>query len=141
MIWKRLCSFVFQKTNNSTGIRIKLFKIPVYRKKKKNKTKEYYIIKSSENFNAEWYKLNYGLKSKEDAVEHYLHIGWKKGYAPSLKFDGEKYLATFPDVKAANFNPLLHWEVYGKKEVTRFRPAILKSLLGRKKRTNPYIFI
>lgn len=121
MIWKRLCSFVFQKTNNSTGIRIKLFKIPVYRQKKKNKTKEYYIIKSSENFNAEWYKLNYGLKSKEDAVEHYLHIGWKKGYAPSLKFDGEKYLATFPDVKAANFNPLLHWEVYGKKEVTRFR--------------------
>ena len=81
--------------------------------KKKNKKLE--IIKNSALFDANWYKLAYP-ESKSNPVEHYYKIGWKKGYCPSPIFDGNKYLSTYPDVKNEDINPLLHYEIFGKKE-------------------------
>ncbi|EGX76683.1 hypothetical protein HMPREF9457_01016 [Dorea formicigenerans 4_6_53AFAA] len=52
--------------------------------------------------------------NKEEAVSHYLNIGWKLGYDPSPYFSTEMYMNNNPDI--INYNPLLHFELYGKKE-------------------------
>ena len=79
---------------------------------------EYRRIKKSKLFNKNWYKKNYldseGLSL--NPIEHYITVGWKKGYNPSLYFDGNAYLSQYQDVKEAGINPLFHYENYGKKE-------------------------
>ena len=79
------------------------------------------ITKNSRLFNEKWYKNNYQevTLSKLSAIEHFVTIGWKKGYNPSPEFDTLYYLNTYPDVKKANVNPLLHYILFGKKEGRR----------------------
>lgn len=71
------------------------------------------VIEKSSLFNAEWYSKTYGIERKE-TVRHYLHTGWRVGYDPSLNFSTETYLKKNPDIE--DYNPLLHFELYGKKE-------------------------
>lgn len=81
-------------------------------------TKEYRLISKSRYFDKIWYNKTYNiskLKSK-DPINHYLKIGWKKGYNPSKLFDGEKYLDMYFDVKKSGLNPLVHYEMFGKRE-------------------------
>lgn len=81
----------------------------------KKKNKDLDIIKNSSFFDFSWYKSTYP-ESKLNPVEHYYKIGWKKGFCPSPRFDGNKYLEVYKDVKDAGMNPLLHYELYGKYE-------------------------
>lgn len=69
------------------------------------------IIKNSSLFNAEWYEKKYGI-AKKNAARHYFEH-YEEGFEPSKNFSGRNYLKYNPDV---NMNPLLHYEVYGKKE-------------------------
>lgn len=78
-----------------------------------------WIIKSSKLFDAKWYSNEYGIK-KKDAAVHYLKYGYKLGYNPSPIFDGEKYNTIYSDVRNAQINPLLHYEVYGKFENRKY---------------------
>lgn len=77
------------------------------------------VIEKSSLFNSEWYSEMYHI-NKEEAVNHYLNIGWKLGYDPSPFFSTEKYLENNPDI--IDYNPLLHFELYGKKEGRLFGP-------------------
>lgn len=85
----------------------------------KKKNKDLDIIKKSVLFDEKWYK-NQHPDIKIKASKHYLEIGWLKGFNPSQLFDGNEYLKKYPDVKEANINPLLHYELYGKKENRSF---------------------
>jgi hypothetical protein len=49
----------------------------------------------------------------EDALKHYLEVGWKQGRDPSAGFSGQRYLAWNPDVAEAGLNPLVHYLNYG----------------------------
>lgn len=71
------------------------------------------VIENSSLFNSEWYSKMYHI-NKEEAVSHYLNIGWKLGYDPSPYFSTEMYMKNNPDI--IDYNPLLHFELYGKKE-------------------------
>ena len=77
--------------------------------------KELRTIRNSRYFDEKYY---YFLRpdvfaSKKDAALHYLLYGWKEGVNPSEYFNTAEYLNAYPDV---NFNPLLHYECFGKKE-------------------------
>lgn len=87
-----------------------------YGKKENRYVKDFAInvIKNSELFDKDWYSATYLIEG--DAYDHYLNEGWKKGYNPSLKFSTMGYLIFNKDVAKEDINPLLHYELYGKKE-------------------------
>ena len=77
--------------------------------------KELLTIRNSRYFDEKYY---YFLRpevfnSQKDAALHYLLYGWKEKTNPSEYFNTAEYLTAYPDV---NFNPLLHYEWFGKNE-------------------------
>ena len=77
--------------------------------------KELRTIRNSRYFDEKYY---YFLRpdvfaSKKDAALHYLLYGWEEKVNPSEFFNTSEYLTAYSDV---NFNPLLHYECFGKKE-------------------------
>lgn len=103
---------------------LKRYKNKVYRVLKQNIKikKEYIIVKYSKFFNKKWYLKTYQdvAKTNLNPVQHFIEIGWKKGYNPSPKFDTNKYLMKYWDIKTAKINPLFHYEVAGKNEGREF---------------------
>ena len=74
------------------------------------------VLKNSKLFDETWYQQTY-LKGKNiNPIKHYLSKGWRLGYNPSLLFSTNQYLSDYEDIEKANINPLLHYELYGKKE-------------------------
>lgn len=78
--------------------------------------RNYSIIYNSPYFDEEWYKSTYGLDKNIDAVDHYLNVGFTKGYHPGPNFNNLGYYESNADVKETHMNPLLHYELYGRKE-------------------------
>ncbi len=77
---------------------------------------EYLIIKKSKFFWKEWYKIKFLNGEGLDPINHYLNIGWRKGYPPSPLFDGDEYLKRNEGVKKAGVCPLVHYERNGRFE-------------------------
>ncbi len=75
-------------------------------------------IAKSKFFDKEWYITSYPevVKTKIDPALHYLTVGWKKGYNPSLNFDTNFYLTQYPDVSRSKTCPLWHYIRFGEKE-------------------------
>lgn len=75
-------------------------------------------IEQSAVFDGDWYSATYPevRSSGMTPAEHYVRIGVKKGYSPSLFFDTKYYLKHNPDVAEAGYNPLRHYLVYGENE-------------------------
>lgn len=71
-------------------------------------------IKNSIFFDENWYTRTYNIA--QDAPEHYLEHGWKLGFNPSLDFSTMGYLLNNLDVRKKEINPLIHYEMFGKKE-------------------------
>lgn len=78
--------------------------------------RNYSIISDSFYFDNAWYKSTYDIPSDVDCVEHYLIDGFLKGYNPGPVFSTFEYYENNKDVRANGMNPLLHYELYGKKE-------------------------
>lgn len=87
--------------------------------------KFYKIIKESDEFDVEYYLNKYPdvKESDIDPIMHYVTIGAKKMYNPSKDFDTFFYLNDNKDllkyakkVSMDNFNPLVHYIQYGKRE-------------------------
>ena len=58
-----------------------------------------------------------------DALDHYLQQG-SHNQAPSALFDAKRYVEEYPDVKAKNNHPLVHFLKHGKSERRWARPVI-----------------
>lgn len=73
------------------------------------------LLLGSPLFDPLWYSREYiePAKYKGTLEEHFLYIGWKKGYNPSLDFDTVFYLESNSDVKASGENPLVHYLTFG----------------------------
>lgn len=77
--------------------------------------RNYSKILNSEYFDEDWYKSTYGINDV-DAADHYLNVGYAKGYNPSSDFSTFEYYERNRDVKEVRINPLLHYELYGRGE-------------------------
>lgn len=79
------------------------------------KVKPNLLLRESPLFDTYLYhKLYYPFSDcNMSCIDHYLTIGWKKGYYPSRRFDTEAYLTANKDVKEARVNPLIHYLLYG----------------------------
>ncbi|CAB3829788.1 rhamnosyltransferase WsaF family glycosyltransferase [Achromobacter denitrificans] len=63
------------------------------------------------------------------AAAHYAQH-WREGLQPGPNFDSAQYLLDHPDVAAANLNPLVHFEVAGRRErrkVSRLGEVVSKA--------------
>ena len=79
--------------------------------------KFYSEIKNSGFFDESFYRKTYSEYLKnEDPLTHYLTEGYKLGFLPSLNFDSDAYLETYPQVRNADINPLLHYIAHGQYE-------------------------
>ena len=78
--------------------------------------KAYLSILNSEYFDKTWYMKKYEISQDNlDPVNHYLKIGFKKGFNPGPKFDNKEYYECNPDIPRT-MNPLMHYELYGRDE-------------------------
>jgi len=82
--------------------------------------RNYLIIKNSKYFDIDYYLLhNEDVKlAKIDAITHYLQYGWKENRDCTPIFDGNEYLRKHLEVYKLGIPPLLHYELYGKKDKT-----------------------
>ncbi|WP_102411424.1 hypothetical protein [Beduinella massiliensis] len=73
-------------------------------------------INNSNYFDKKWYQNMYLVSQSVDPAKDYMQEGWLKGNDPSQHFSTMGYLRTHPDVAAQGINPLVHYELYGRKE-------------------------
>jgi hypothetical protein len=69
-------------------------------------------------FDISWYVAEYPdvEQSGLGAAEHYLEIGFCRGYKPNPFFDTRMYLERYEDVLISGINPLLHYLTHGSRE-------------------------
>ena len=72
-------------------------------------------IKNSPLFDEAYYRRNTGIPHGEDAAEHYLKNWMLPGHDPSEGFCSEEYLSLHGDVALSGLNPLVSYELYGRK--------------------------
>lgn len=81
--------------------------------------RDYNVILNSSYFDKEWYRKTYDIPDDVDCAEHYLNEGYLKGYNPGPDFSTYEYYECNRDIKKVRANPLVHYELYGKKEKRR----------------------
>lgn len=70
-----------------------------------------------------WYRATYpDIGSVVDPVEHYATIGWRERRSPNQWFSTEWYLRHYPDVQAAEVDPLLHFLRHGRTDGRSIAP-------------------
>lgn len=69
-------------------------------------------------FNKNWYVKTYKEVKEYNGTpyEHYINVGWKKMYDPSLKFSTYLYLEYNRDIKQGGICPLEHYRSFGFQE-------------------------
>ncbi|MCJ2027831.1 glycosyltransferase [Methylobacterium sp. J-043] len=86
---------------------------------KKTNKRNISIVGNSILFDAEYYRLTYGVKRYRNAAKHFCDIGWKMGFNPSQHFNTSYYIKSYKDVASNNVNPLVHYLKHGGKEMRR----------------------
>jgi hypothetical protein len=66
-------------------------------------------------FDAQWYRARYRLDPSVSPLLHYLQ-NRHGAFSPIPEFDAEYYLAAYPDVAAARYDPFAHYCLEGFKE-------------------------
>lgn len=76
------------------------------------------LLKNSPYFDAKYYMKNYPEcgRTEQDAIRHYLAVGFKNGCNPSPLFDNDAYRSCYTDIFFGDINPLIHWLKHGRDE-------------------------
>ena len=93
----------------------------------------------NELFNPQYYLSQVG-SPVADPTTHYLRTGAKLGFDPHPVFDTKWYLETYPDVRRAGINPLLHYLRSGRREGRRTSPEYRKAFGARMPAAMGYTF-
>lgn len=80
-------------------------------KKKLKQAKQ--VIQENKLFDETYYKQNYADKiNTNKLLEHYLTVGYKKGFNPSEEFDNDKYIQEHKQLSNYKINPLIYYALY-----------------------------
>lgn len=91
-------------------------------------------------FDADYYRSNNQQMHSIDPVDHFLTIGWRRGYDPSPRFSVIHYLSLNPDVVSAGCNPLYHFIMWGRSERRSPKPEI-KRHIAASNQLAPILFV
>jgi hypothetical protein len=94
------------------------------------------LVEASGCFDAGFYTATYFGRTRPPRrlLDHYLTVGWRRGWSPTADFDAAGYLAVNFDVARAGHEPLLHYLRHGKAEARMRGPthkAATKALMMR----------
>ncbi|EDK72380.1 hypothetical protein TM7_0490 [candidate division TM7 genomosp. GTL1] len=110
---------------------VKLLRRAVHRYRAKRRiSRDIKLIEASPLFDRQAYVRAYlpGTPPRK-AAEHYA-LHWHEGLQPSDEFDTNQYLLDHPDVAAAHLNPLVHFEISGRREGRKIRkPGDVKPII------------
>ncbi|WP_003611995.1 glycosyltransferase family 4 protein [Methylosinus trichosporium] len=86
-------------------------------------------------FDPSYYSKRYSVPI-DTALEHYLTVGWRKGFEPNRAFSTSEYLRAHPHIAAANVSPFYHFVTTRDKgaasaEAAESRTAPSSTQLGR----------
>lgn len=97
--------------------------------RKQNDKKGELALLETAGFDQAYYLSQTGTTDLGDMqpLEHYHHIGWRRGLNPSPWFCVQSYLLENPDVFSSGMDPLLHYALHGKAEARPVRPAGLST--------------
>ncbi|WP_296876424.1 hypothetical protein [uncultured Methanobrevibacter sp.] len=87
----------------------------IYKLDKEKYIKFYNAISNSPFFDGDWYCSVYDV-GDVDPINHYLNIGYARGFNPGPDFSTNDYYDANPDVKEYGMNALVHYELYGRDE-------------------------
>ncbi len=76
------------------------------------------IISESGYFDASWYVKEYadvGANKKINPLDHFTRNGLREKRSPGPRFDVKWYLLKYPLVSDSGINPVVHYEIIGKK--------------------------
>jgi hypothetical protein len=84
------------------------------------------LLNGNPLFDPKWYLEKYQDLADDSGVSanpalHYLLFGASEGRDPSINFDTNFYLGTYPDVSQEGMNPLVHYIKYGSAERRRIK--------------------
>ena len=115
-------SFEYSECNKDIGDMDPLIHYELYGRKENRilriseiEERNYSLILNSPYFDKKWYEDAYDIHD-EDSVSHYLNVGFAEGYNPGPDFSTFEYFICNADIKKKGWNPLLHYELYGRKE-------------------------
>jgi 4-hydroxybenzoate polyprenyltransferase len=75
------------------------------------------VLTAPEGVDAQWYLARYPeTASFVSAAAHYAYHGWREGKDPNPSFSTTGYLTAYPDVAAAEIDPLAHYLTHGRRE-------------------------
>jgi hypothetical protein len=123
VFWERAASagndaptFAGEGTKVATGKRFPTLRRAVARAKARVWPRRR-LIRRSHLFDADWYCAQYpeALLSRLSPLDHYLAVGWKKGFCPGPHFEPDWYVEHHRDVAPGRM-PLLHYLRRGKFE-------------------------
>ncbi|RAP47570.1 MAG: hypothetical protein BZ135_02030 [Methanosphaera sp. rholeuAM6] len=78
--------------------------------------KGYKELKKEKDFNIGYYLRTNNIKDCEDVYLHYLFNAKDNGYSPNPYFNKDDYIDSNPDLKKIDYDPFIHYLLYGKKE-------------------------
>jgi glycosyltransferase involved in cell wall biosynthesis len=78
-------------------------------------------MRLKQGFESSWYETKYSnLLGDLRAEEHYLAMGWRKGFAPNrIGFDSTFYMACYEDARLSSSPPYLHFLKQKGKRITK----------------------
>jgi glycosyltransferase involved in cell wall biosynthesis len=84
------------------------------------------VVATSPLFDRAWYLARYRevRESGVDPVDHYIDEGAFRGFDPGPGFSSYGYYLLNPDVLTSGTNPLFHYEIAGRAENRKTRPAL-----------------
>ncbi len=76
------------------------------------------FVRQTGEFNEAYYLKNNAnrVPEGEEALHHFMRVGWKEGCNPNGKFDVNYYLTSYKDIAATRFNPFFHYLRFGQFE-------------------------
>ena len=88
------------------------------------------LVRKSKLFDQKWYQRRYPESGTGflTSLQHYVWIGWRKGYDPSPLFNSSSYLDFYSDVNKSGVCPLIHYLKYGKKQNRDIFPACIETV-------------
>jgi glycosyltransferase involved in cell wall biosynthesis len=85
-------------------------------------------------FDPGFYSKRYSVPI-DTALEHYLTVGWRKGFEPNRTFSTANYLRAHPHIAAANVSPFYHFvtirDARAGADATKSETAVASKTLGQ----------
>lgn len=126
-----ICPLVHYECNKNHSVLYSSYENEIHNKilNDKQKQEEVRLIEQSDYFDENWYYCTYNINTSiiSPAV-HFLYIGWKRKFNPSISFSTDYYISQNPELEFRSICPLMHYLKTGKNQGIAINETLSKLL-------------